>query len=550
MIYLSNVNYDISHKFSKCMPFIMLLCGFVLWAFSSVHASEIKISDTELYAKHQLEVTSLSGFPEFEGSSIGNSATFYNLKSNKTAYVFKITKNGNDIGFVTMTADDDFYPLFLMSSGVPPQKNVGYFVSKLLHDFGQQVISSKLLYFGTLDFFVELVSQTGERRYFGLRSREEVPRCLIEALDKQYDRKAVELANKQPNAFENAIADMHLQQVQEEMFIPGIDDAISDGDPATTPIDPNGDGAYDDTYAYTWYRGCSITASTMMLSWWGRHETFFSNIGINSYPIRCFQWSPDHLNSSSYCRIPGYPGWYNNDSSALGKKFLADQIADISGVPIFGSGSYGSWGFEQAIPDVASYNGYIFNISKKITNNVFDQVRNEIDRDRPVLLGFGEIDGSNCEMNYNHLTFGIGYASGTLNQLLLFNTWAVDSGDQDCIPQNRDFVTVNNCASQMYTYTISTDYTLKDTANITYGSMYEAKDVSIGDKAIHYYEFTPDSQFEDLTVFIDGSGGWGMGYDPKYLVARYDQSGNLILSFDQDGDVVDSGVCQASCRLN
>ncbi len=534
-----------------CMVTFLSLC-----LVNITDAKEISSSMAISKVTSVIQTFSTSGFREFQGSEIGDYAVFYDLDGNTSAYVYKINKNGEVLGYTVATSDSRFYPTFLTSNGTPPQDYLP--VSALAQGTeNNKVVSQKLIYLGTLDFFIEYTFEDGEVEYYDLRTAEKIACEYMDTLNQAYHKKAKELQQHHPNAY---LQGDNPSKVEEGFVDPN----------------PGDDHSGTNTYSFTWYRGCTTTSLSMLLSWYGRSDdNFYSNFDLNNYNIRHFKWEPDNKGKGEYkyCWIPGYPQWYDNinwtpktppdtpTTTAKDKEYLADQLADDMDILKGGEEDYWPWGddydatnleMENAVQNVAKYNGYIFHAD--IHDPVdFNDIKTQIKHNKPFALGFGSNNTTKtgCFAS-NHETFAFGWRTSSLsgNEVWIYTTWPKDFiyTDQNNKPSKKTSVQLDNCVSSLDAIFVNAKSTpasgyQEDSYALNLGDVYNKTDVQIEDMAIHYYEFTLDSQIQDLTVSINGSGwgsGWmGTGYDPEYLVAKYDQSGNLILSFDHDGKVVE-----------
>lgn len=82
--------------------------------------------------KKKLEVSAKKKFADWAGASLGQPETFYSRvrttpspEYEKSAYVFPITDDGTNLGYITISAQADCPPILEYSRATPPQDKVG-----------------------------------------------------------------------------------------------------------------------------------------------------------------------------------------------------------------------------------------------------------------------------------------------------------------------------------------------------------------------------------------------------------------------------------------
>jgi hypothetical protein len=166
-------------------------------------------------------------------------------------------------------------------------------------------------------------------------------------------------------------------------------------------------------YAYTWYRGCVITAETMSVNYVGAHG--FPDL---YYPVTTAPWNG--------------PGGVSYPTIARG---LADRIGNAIGVPQSG-GTVGDYGVDL-IPEVNGVRAAINGLGYGLWNTLYafnpsaETYRGVVDKNRPGQMGFY---GGQTTYN-NHATLFMGYAFyanlAALNQrtIYVYNTWDLNRHD-------------------------------------------------------------------------------------------------------------------------
>ena len=140
--------------------------------------------------------------------------------------------------------------------------------------------------------------------------------------------------------------------------------------------------------AYTWYRGCTPTALSMIYNYYGSH----------GFPSLYSEPSSFHWDGPGDWIID----WLWNVPYA--PRQLVDEFADIYGFPASGGSEpqYGAWPNDNnAISRVAANHGYDFTFEYDYGHN-YETFKREIDQDRPVYIAYESIVG-------NHSIVGFGY---------------------------------------------------------------------------------------------------------------------------------------------
>lgn len=321
-------------------------------------------------------------FSDWNGATISPSATYYDLSGETEAYAFNVTKDGKYAGYILVSAYTDNYPVLECSRGYLPM------MSSELAAVSQSAVSRKAsikdltvkdpipLYLGATFYMIEypLVDKNDVRiesvyvdletqRVFDTSKLMDLPATGSD-IEKQEHIKQQEIAvlwSRQTNVEKTTAAPL----TRSSNYI------------SVVPF-------------YQWYRGCSPTASAMVLGYWDTH---------------------------------GYPNFPSEST-------LIDELATA-----MGTGS--SWPFDGAtwpywidngIETVASNHGYAtFDAIENtwLWGDHFEEMASEIDSVRPFVLsmaGGGAAVGKPTAYG-SHSVTGVGYVRGIQNYITIHDTW-------------------------------------------------------------------------------------------------------------------------------
>ena len=167
---------------------------------------------------------------------------------------------------------------------------------------------------------------------------------------------------------------------------------------------------------YNWYRGCTTTASTMILSYWGLYKGYS---GFSESPDKV-QWTrpKDYFwgiiklcaSSPSDIKIP---------------KDLADELANAMSLPANCGyqNSFGALTSKQAsaMQTVAKNHGYSFKVTRPDKSSIKTYM-SEIDAGRPVIISCNTAAISSSKGNHSNAGYGYNKISETECVLYLRNT--------------------------------------------------------------------------------------------------------------------------------
>lgn|GEM_PF-3723685 len=359
--------------------------------FGSYYAST-KVADQKIQARDE------NSGDQYE-PNIRQSITFYDLDGNPSAYMYKIEENGSFSGYVTISADKDFFPLLEKATGdvqFPPDNlDSCYEIAESITERPLNLNSYKFIYLGAQDYIVKFPVDGTNAIFISLVSK------MVISQESMVFR--AKLRNEKAKQIQHLVKDSKIY-----------------GTLSNIPIQLAGKTIYD-VKAYTWYRGCGTTALSMILSYWGEHGYPTLN-----YSASTFTWEgPASFWFWDYCtpREPYIP------------RTLADMLANHMGISAVCDGNqndFNSTSNEQAtaVAYITGQDDYLFAVLIDESCS-FDKYRDEIDRNHPIKIGY-LVDG---DPQKGHAVTGIGYGNFTdYHVLRYYNTW--DTGDHIMTAEN------------------------------------------------------------------------------------------------------------------
>ncbi len=147
----------------------------------------------------QIEVSAAQLLEEWDGAIVSpeDPAVFLNLDHYPIAYVFKVTKNGEYKGYITVSASYDFYPIREYSLGPFPTQYLENCRRKADSLIGTLSEKHELIYLGGTIYLVEFISASGASVVVSLSPFGMViPEENLERAQLSLERKANEIGQK------------------------------------------------------------------------------------------------------------------------------------------------------------------------------------------------------------------------------------------------------------------------------------------------------------------------------------------------------------------
>lgn len=358
-----------------------------------------KIVDTDKAASIALlnvrDVAALSSeYDSWKNAEVALSTTYYNLNDELSAYAFDVIVDGQNEGYIIISATEDNYPALELSRGTLPGKKASAMkkdqaraVDSFAAKKGLTAESSKPVYLGGTFFYekyelvdtantkqASIIVDVTDNRVIDLSDKAEV--IPFNTSPSRTDRMAMNADIKKQWDRQNAA----IEQFNTESFTTASA-ATSSGTQFINNV-PN----------YAWYIGCSPTASGMVLGYW-------KNMGYTSLP---------------------------SGTTLINE--LANAMGTSRTWPL--NGATWPWNIASGISTLASNHGYSNFYSFSRPDDAWDTLKSEINANRPFVISMlhgGVAADSNTNQAYGeHSVACIGYMEGSTTQnrwVTIYDTW-------------------------------------------------------------------------------------------------------------------------------
>ena len=261
-----------------------------------------KTVDTKLFAsvKEKLKIVERDG----QSTELKDVYTFYDLNNTPTAYVFT-TISGDKIGHIAISATTELLPLLNSSSNSHPMKNFDKCLEIACEEdptICENPDNYVPVYLGLFYYFFVFKPNTESPIVVEAVSQSIVSYEVLNSMQKKYNRgkkRCASIATKRWQELENLLETSLVFKASAEI--------------STVP-------------EYNWYRGCTTTASAMILSYWGLYKGYsgFSESPDEFQWIRPKEWLWGLSNKLWACQ--------KSSSDIKIPRDLADEFADKVGI--------------------------------------------------------------------------------------------------------------------------------------------------------------------------------------------------------------------------
>jgi len=389
-------------------------------------------------AKYYVVKISMTTYNDWIGASPVEPQLYNDLDGNPAAYVYSAVKDGEYMGYVTISARTDYHPLWEYTKAPRPIYNIEDTLDRLtIYNGILDPVVNDFLFLGNWDYFVKVQDVKGEVHVSSLISTFIEPDSIVKLRNSTFISK--ELTESVVNSWKIARN--------------GIPELIKNAPQASSKHCSGYSGLNG---AFSWYRGCAPTSITMLLYYYGNirpdaisalsGNVTTENMGKFGSPKNVTTCFPIHEDVCTAVWV-NTPYW---QAQAEGKT-VGDPILP-RGVPPCDDTDYNSeanwdyncWGLysEEAVEiigNVTADRGVPFNedvnsidtIERMNTGTLeyfFGRYRDQIDENNPVLLGLGQVDiDPYTGQDYNaHAVAGIGYDySGADHTAFVYDTWVL-----------------------------------------------------------------------------------------------------------------------------
>lgn len=343
-------------------------------------------------------------YPQWRDARLIDRRAYCDLSGEPLVYVYSVQRGNLYLGYITVSARDEFFPLFEYSDGPRPSWKTKYCLEKV-EEMGYRVGEVRYIFAPPMDYLVMVVPARASGRSWSdglvlqLNSGIICPTPEVATVIDEYSTALVERADQ-------------VKSFWRKNVLSGVVRTKQGGDVLVARL--NNPDAYN--YTFIWYKGCGPTSITMLLAYYG-----------GAWGFRNF-WRDD----------PAYFPWCGSLSYTIQE--LHDKVVEFGqnlgdGTELGGPGyegceklKYGMYSTtaQATIEAVADYYGYSFTTDYMwdMINSrqaMYTAVQKEINENHPVFLGIGTDTTGPWS---THAVLGVGYRySGGEHQIIAHNTW-------------------------------------------------------------------------------------------------------------------------------
>jgi hypothetical protein len=320
----------------------------------------------------------IPGFENWQKGDVEFSTTYYDLEGAPSAYSFDILVNGQRFGYILISATRNNYPILEFSKGFTPDKYPALMMcsSDLANSFAEKLElkpgDAKLLYLGATFYYAE----------FPLTDCEGIKQDSV-IIDLTTPSVIDEFPTKIP-VTDEFMRQQQTKQNEIKALWDALDDQMRASGPTTVAESATGTSGYvNGVPTYLWQRGCSPTASAMVLGYWDSH---------------------------------GYPNFPEEAP-------LIQELAIAMGTTT--EGSTWPWDIDDGIDEVCANHGYSSMDSSDDAWMTFDEVKSGVDAQRPFVLSMwsGGTPVGGDRPYGDHSVAAAGYHDYTEDWVSVHDTW-------------------------------------------------------------------------------------------------------------------------------
>ncbi len=378
-----------------------VICGLISLLFSGFIGLNDALAKMNITLDKCREVArgKVSRYPEWKQGELGPVTVYYDLKNQPSAYIFGVVEEGKTLGYIAMSARQDYFPIIEYAIGPDLPSNM----LNRCREIASNATSGKLgnhkfLYLGGIDYLVSFqVEGTDETITVGLKSGMIYTKENLARMQIMLEKRIREQKSQSEKIWERVISKAPHRAIQSKI-LPGVE-------------------------AYTWYRGCGPSSAGMLLNYYGTSTSPWGGaFSIVYHQPGAFIWF--------------FPG--TQTATAFCPRGLVDHLADDIGLRNNG-GTTTDYGvtppdLANAIDTVGKMHGYWFKsfpIPDGPPMQYFNKFKAEIDDNRAFILGFGD---DNPKPYSSHFVFAWGYTYENTpppyeHYIRIYNTWDVNIHD-------------------------------------------------------------------------------------------------------------------------
>ena len=397
----------------------ILLAAMLLVIFASFVWGEVltpsKLNKSLQYCK----IVASASFPEWKNADFTDRTTYYDLSGVPVAYVYSVKRDNVYLGYINVSARDDFYPFFEYSGGLRPSWGLERCLDTVW-DMGYEPGDVQFVFAPPFDYLVKVKARNtkdpdaADGIVVHLGSFKVCPKADVAAyLDKYVN---VSLAN------EDKVRGFWRQYVLSANGVP----QLKQGADVLVAKIINSE-AHD--YEFTWYRGCGPTSMTMMFGYYG-----------NAWGYKNFWF--DGPESFSWCgSVPFTIQELHDKIVEFGQNIADSEFGrEELGGPGYDGCISNKYGIsrdvaERTMQETAKFYGYSFTTDhldywgRGVSPAIISTLQQQIDKNHPVYFGISSDYSGNGWNTHAVLGVGYNYSAGT-HQVIAHNTWWWSHGNK------------------------------------------------------------------------------------------------------------------------
>lgn len=155
-------------------PLPVLLVSIVVLALVCCRAADqqaltVSLEEARQAARTERVQQAQTGFPSWAEATLGQQYTFYDLEQTPSAYMFICQKQGNVVGYITVSASRRFMPIFESSTAdTPPVTNVEEARALAEDHTAAETVRHQLIFLGGLSYYASYETEAGQQVFVDL----------------------------------------------------------------------------------------------------------------------------------------------------------------------------------------------------------------------------------------------------------------------------------------------------------------------------------------------------------------------------------------------
>ncbi|ADI73980.1 conserved hypothetical protein [Methanohalobium evestigatum Z-7303] len=322
-------------------------------------------------------------FQDWNDATVKKSEIFYNLKGEKSAYAFNVTVNGEYSGYILISATKDNYPVLEFSKGkipstIPKIKNkTESLVKEHVNKDNLTIGKAKPLYLGATFYYAQYPLKNKQGKVVNNVTVDLTTPAIVKSNKSKIKKPVIEINSSRQQKMKKEEAHRQWKSIEKRMST-GL--SLSKAKVSSSEL-----GWIDGVPAYEWYKGCSPTASAMVLGYWKNN---------------------------------GYPGFPEEIT-------LIEELANAMGTSNWPEGTTWPIEIDNGIEEVCDNHGY----NNFDANNDYyvswNEVINNVNSDEPFVINMlsGGTGSGHSQPYGEHSVTCVGYSDNTEDYIFIHDTW-------------------------------------------------------------------------------------------------------------------------------